>query len=140
MTPSCGPPTPSGLAGSGLAGSGLSMLASAVVRLIHVAFVAFMALTPFGTCRPALVVHVLITPFLWMHWALNDDTCALTVLEKSVRGVSDDKSFFHSLVSPVYKVEDRDVRHLGWLASVVLWLVAVGKVRREDFREAFGWR
>lgn len=121
--------------GSGLAGR----LAAGCVSILHVAFVLFMTWAPFSNNRTALVLHLVLTPCLWVHWILNDDTCALTLLEKRLRGIEDDScSFFHALVSPVYKVRDRDVRELSWLASVVLWLVTLSRVGWNDISTVFG--
>ena len=108
-----------------------SPVLATVVWVLHMAFVAFMVLAPFSDDDEFVTLHFLGTPFLWLHWALNDDTCALTLLEKNLRGIrADNKSFFHSLVSPVYKIRDEHVRVLAWGASVVLWFVSASKVAR----------
>lgn len=105
-----------------------------VVGLAHAAFLAFMVLAPFSSNRQALVLHALVTPFLWVHWALNDDTCFLTLVEKRLRGVHDNNdSFMHQLVSPIYAIRDADVRAWSWAASIALWLVTLSRVRRRDF-------
>jgi len=99
-----------------------------VVWVLHLAFVAWMIIVPFTNNEPMLVLHLMIVPFLWMHWALNDDTCALTLAERHLRGVSSNESFFHNLVSPVYKIRDEDVRSVSWLVSVALWGLTLSKV------------
>lgn len=79
-----------------------------------------------------LVLHLIMIPFLWMHWLLNDDTCALTLIEQKLRGLDASdckkKSFFFNLVSPVYKIKDDGIRKAAWMASIGLWLVTVSKV------------
>lgn len=112
--------------------SGGRWVASTLIWVLHVAYVAFVALAPFGSNRTLLVLHALTTPMVWVHWLLNDDQCALTVLEKAVRGVDDDRSFFHALVSPVYKVRDADLRAACWVASLALWAVTVSKLTWTD--------
>ena len=97
----------------------------------------FMVWAPTSGNKLALVVHVLVTPFLWLHWLLNDDTCALTILEKRLRGCDDGSSFVYNLVSPVYKVRDADMRAWCWVSSVVLWLVSLSQVRWADIVDAF---
>ena len=104
----------------------------AVIRTFHLLFVAFVTLAPFTSNRALLVLHALIVPFLWLHWLLNDDTCALTVLENRLRGVSNDSSFFHALVSPVYKIRDSTVRALCWGATLALWGLTLRKVGWDD--------
>jgi hypothetical protein len=114
--------------------------AATLVCALHWLFVAFMVVAPFTSSRPALVLHAIVTPFLWVHWALNDDTCALTLLEKRLRGVDDGDSFFHAVVSPVYKIRDGDVRALCWAASALLWAVTLTKVGWADVLAELGWR
>lgn len=110
-----------------------------LVWLAHVALVAFAVWAPFSGNDRAIAAHFVMTPFLWLHWSLNDDTCALTLLEKKLRGVEDSTSFFHNLVSPVYKIRDEHVRVLAWGASVGLWLVSASRVmdRPGLVRDAF---
>lgn len=108
---------------------------AAVVWVLHVAFVAFMVWAPFSGHRTALLAHLVVTPFLWVHWLLNADACALTMLERSLRGVNESKSFFHALVAPVYKISDADVRVMAWVASVALWICTTRQVGWRDLVE-----
>lgn len=64
-------------------------------------------------------------PFIQLHWITNNDTCALTVAECTLRGVKPDKSFFHRLVSPIYNLNNKDESLLLWFILFVLWLIAV---------------
>ena len=112
--------------------------AATIVRIVHAAFVAFMVLAPFTHNKSVLVLHLVVTPVLWLHWLLNDDTCALTLLERHVRGVDVSESFMHAIVSPIYKVRDVDLRVLSWIASIVLWLITLSKVSKADVMAALG--
>lgn len=105
------------------------------IRVLHILFVMFMVAVPFTTHRSLLVLHLVITPFLWVHWLVNDDTCALTLVESRLRGVPHTHSFFHALVSPVYKIADADVRVACWAASLGLWLLTLTKVGWADVVE-----
>lgn len=99
-----------------------------LIFLLHALFVAFLTWAPFSSCDVAIVGCALLMPCLWVHWLLNDDTCALTLLERKLRGVENCDSFFYNLVSPIYKPRDADVRAFAWVASVLLWGVAASKV------------
>ncbi len=107
------------------------MVAALVVRALHLALVAFAVWAPFSGSDAALAMPLLLMPFLWLHWALNDDTCALTLLEARLRGVDASSSFVHSVVSPVYKIRDEHARVAAWGASVGLWLVTATRVARD---------
>lgn len=101
-----------------------------IVWLLHMLFILWMIVIPFTNIEPMLVLHLIVCPFLWFHWILNEDTCSLTMLEMHLRGVKCDESFFHSVVSPVYKISDDDMRSAAWVASIGLWLVTLSKVMK----------
>lgn len=105
--------------------------AATVIRGLHLLLVAFVVCAPFTSSRPLLVLHALTIPFLWLHWVLNDDTCALTVLESRLRGVRGESTFAHALVAPVYALPDGATRVACWLATAGLWALTLRKV---------GWR
>ena len=113
-----------------------------VCWVLHLLFVLWVLVVPFTSSEPMLVLHLMVMPFLWLHWLVNDDTCALTLMERHLRGVSAEESFFHNLVSPVYKIRDGDLRSLCWLLSVLLWLVTLSKVLRRPgmIRDVFTGR
>lgn len=100
------------------------------VRVLHLAVVAFVLLAPFSHDAFVIRMHVWLVPFLWMHWALNDDSCALTLLECKLRGVPADKSFVHSLVGPVYHVGQTSASWLAWTASLLAWCTAMARARQ----------
>ncbi len=110
-----------------------------VCWVLHIAFVLWVLIVPFTNNEPMLVLHLIVLPFLWFHWWVNDDTCALTLAERSLRGVPSEESFFHNLVSPVYKIRDSDMRTASWAISILLWLVTLAKVlqRPAMIREVF---
>jgi hypothetical protein len=110
-----------------------------VVRLLHVMFVVWVLWVPFSNNEPMLVLYMFVIPFLWMHWLLNQDTCALTLLERYLRGVDSSESFMHNVVSPVYVIRDDQLRAVCWVASAVLWLIALRKVLKRPamIREVF---
>ena len=63
-----------------------------------------MVVSPFTNSNYILLLHSIITPFLMLHWVLNDNTCSLTLLEKYVRSkmegevCDDSKSFMANLI------------------------------------------
>lgn len=75
-----------------------------IVRLLHILFILFMLVIPFTNNNFLLNLYIIIVPFLFFHWATNDDTCFLTIVECNLRGVSKSNAFMQSLISPIYKV------------------------------------
>ena len=105
--------------------------AALFIRILHILIVLWLIIVPFTNIEPLLVLHLIMMPFLWLHWILNDDTCSLTIMEMKLRGIEQPcESFFYNLVSPVYKIRDEEVRVAAWWASIVLWLITLSKVLR----------
>lgn len=105
---------------------------SGAVHAIHLAIVAAVVAVPFLGNTQWLALHAVFVPFLWLHWALNNDTCALTLLERTIRGVPESDSFVHRIVSPLFKlggVSDRETRRAVWWASLALWLVTMARLQ-----------
>ena len=119
-----------------------SALLANVCWLLHLLFVLWVVVVPFTNNEPMLVLHLIVMPFLWFHWCLNDDTCALTLMERHLRGVSCEESFFHNLVSPIYKIRDEHVRTASRWISILLWCVTVSKVLKRPgmIRDVFTGR
>ena len=109
------------------------------VWVLHVAFVAFVITTPFTDSEELLTLYVATIPFVCLHWIYNNDTCMLTLLEKHFRGVADDNSFFHALFSPIYTpsgFSDACTKRLTWIVTIVLWLIALQRLRKTGFKFA----
>ena len=105
-----------------------------IIFIMHVVFFLFMILAPFMKYKVFNVLYLIIAPFILFHWMLNNDTCALTELEKHLRGTSQSKNtFFGSLVGPVYNLDKHpDVSMLVVrFILVLLWFIALYNVRKK---------
>ena len=109
----------------------LNTVLANLVFVLHIAFVLWFLWAPFSGNESMIVLHALMFPFIAFHWILNQDTCALTLLERSLRGVSSEESFFHNLVSPIYKIEDSHMRVIAWVVGIGLWSVSVYKISQD---------
>lgn len=99
-----------------------------IVRIAHLSFVAWMIYAPFSNDRHVLLTHAVMCPFLVLHWITNTDGCVLTLLEKKLRGVDDDQSFVHSIVSPIYKINDSELKKIVLGVTLVLWIITLAKL------------
>jgi Na+/H+-dicarboxylate symporter len=99
-----------------------------LIWFLHMAFVVMNVLIPFVGTDELLKYHAIVIPFLYLHWVTNEDTCALTVMERAARGCGKERSFFHHLVSPVYKFHQDGVDVFIWLVSFFLWTISMVRV------------
>lgn len=91
-----------------------------LIRLLHCCFVAWMVCIPFIGSLDQVLLHFVMCVFLLGHWACNNATCALTILEKWARGMQEDESsFVHRLVAPVYVIS------VPRLKAIVRWFTVL---------------
>ena len=74
-----------------------------VVHYIHMALLILGIFIPFSNNKSWLIIYSLCIPFLFFHWSMNDDTCAITYLEQYIRGESNKhKTFVGQIMNGVY--------------------------------------
>lgn len=109
-----------------------------IVRALHVLFIAWMIYAPFSNNEEMLVFHAIVAPFLMLHWSLNDSGCILTQVEKHLRGLQDDsQSFIHSIVAPIYVIDDRTLQPVVFATTIALWLITLSRIDRAMVRRVF---
>ena len=109
---------------------------SQLIGLIHYLIIVFIIGVPFFGSEYLLSLHLVIIPFIMIHWVTNQSVCALTEMEKFIRGEKeDDKTFFGQVVGPIYKFRTQgDENTFLWTTLIVLWLIALCKLHSTGFR------
>ena len=124
----------------------VSSFSANVVRLLHILLIMFIVVVPFiiRVHWTFLLLHASASILLLLHWFAHEDTCALTYLESYLRGVPVKQSFMYDLVSPVYKIEDAQLKKLVSIATIILGLVSASRlynnwhIIKNDLTIAFG--
>ena len=109
-----------------------------IVMLCHWVLVGFLVYSPFSPYPALWVLSTISLIFILSHWAMpgpNQDVCALTLLERYLRGCDSKESFMHQIVSPVYKFVSPDggtctdsfTGKLVW--GIAIFLILVGLFR-----------
>lgn len=110
-----------------------SELVANIIWLIHVLVVILMVLVPLFGNKKYVSMYILIVPFLFFHWATNDDTCFLTILERKLRNVEKKDAFLQKLISPIYLLPNDDVGKLSKLIVLFLYyycLYTIGAIKK----------
>lgn len=92
-----------------------------IIFLIHLIFLMWILVIPFTNDRRQLEFYSMVIPFIFYHWSVNDDTCALTQAEMYVTGKEKDSTFMGRIVGPIYKMPDTDVNRLTKTLFFALW-------------------
>jgi hypothetical protein len=106
-----------------------------LIGLIHYLLIVFIIGTPFMGSEYFMTLHIVIIPFIMLHWITNQSVCALTEMEKLLKGeTDDDKTFFGQVVGPVYKFRTQgDENTFLWTLLIGLWLISVYKLHSTDY-------
>ena len=108
----------------------LNILASSFIKIIHVGVVLFIVVVPFlkKIQWTVALLHVTSVVSLLVHWYVDEDTCFLTLLESMLLGIDTKTSFMHRLVSPIYKIQDKDLKRLVWIVTPILGLITLTRL------------
>ena len=114
-----------------------------IIFFIHAVLFMAILVMPFTNSKQNLEFYTILIPFLFYHWSVNDDTCALTLLEQRVTGKNKEETFMQRLVGPIYKMDDTDLNNATKTLLFVLWGVAQYRLGhfdfiRRDFDQIFG--
>ena len=104
-----------------------------IIFFIHLIFLVAILVVPFTNDIRNLEFYSILIPFLFYHWSVNDDTCALTQAEMYVTGQQKEETFMHRVVSPIYKMEDNEVNNLTKTVFFALWALVQYRLGRFDF-------
>ena len=106
-----------------------------IIKILHFLLVCIIIYLPFAKDKKYVVMYLLLSPFLFWHWSINDDTCALTEMEYRLRGIEKKESFFHKLISPVYKMEETSVNKLAKTIMLILMYIAMYRLKLFRFEK-----
>lgn len=97
-----------------------------IVQIIHIIVVLFTFFTPFleKVDWTILMLHVTTVVSLLTHWIFNQDTCFLTLVESELRGIKQENSFMYSIVSPIYKIKDIELKKIVMIVVPILGLIS----------------
>lgn len=92
-----------------------------IIFMIHLIFLVGILVVPFTNDRRSLEFYSILIPFIFYHWSVNDDTCALTQAEMAITGQAKEETFMGRVVGPIYKMEENEINHLTKTVFFVLW-------------------
>ncbi len=106
-----------------------------IINIIHLVVILFVVLIPFTNSTFLILIHSIIIPFIMLHWLLNNDNCAVTMMEKYARGggsaeIKDEDCISYKIVGPIYNLtkDYADYSTITWTVTISLWLISVSKL------------
>ena len=105
-----------------------------IIFFIHLILFGAVLVTPFLKNTQLHEMYSIVIPFIFYHWSVNDDTCALTQMEMFVTGNSKEETFFGRIMGPIYKMDDTDANKFLKTVMFCLWLFTQYRLGRIDLR------
>ena len=101
-----------------------------IIFYIHFVLFIAMLVIPFLKNTQLLEMYSLLVPFIFYHWSVNDDTCALTQMEMYVTGNTKEETFFGRVMGPIYKMDDTDSSKILKTLMFALWMIVQYRLGR----------
>lgn len=108
-----------------------------IIRFVHLLILGFITIVPFTNIVPFFIIYLLGVPFMMFHWAFNNDTCSLTILEEQIRKkingeFKEEECFTCRIIKPFYNYNNDSNKSvfsgLIWLLTLILFLVVLFKM------------
>jgi hypothetical protein len=103
------------------------------INIIHLIVIIFVLAAPFSNSNYLLLLHIIVVPFIVLHWVLNNNTCCLTVMERYIREstmgtkINKEDCFTYQIVAPIYDFskEHETFATLIYILTISVWLISV---------------
>lgn len=105
-----------------------------IIFFIHLILFVATLVIPFLKNTQLLEMYSILIPFIFYHWSVNDDTCALTQMEMYITGKKKEETFFGRIVGPIYKMDDTESKKLLKTIMFGLWLFTQYRLGRIDLK------
>lgn len=106
-----------------------------LITIIHLIIIIFIIAVPFFGNNSLLFMHAIIIPFLMMHWIFNNNTCALTIIEKLIRRKiygkdNEGKCITSRLIEPIYDFKNNNKEHSKVIYTIVIivWIISISRL------------
>lgn len=102
------------------------------IWFFHLTVILIILILPFTNVPSLLLMHSVFSISLLTHWYFNSNTCSLTLLESTLRGIPNDKSFSHQFISPIYDMSNSDWSNTCYIVVICLMSISLYKFLKSD--------
>lgn len=104
-----------------------------LINIIHLVIIVFILAAPFSDSNYLMLLHIIVVPFIMLHWLLNNNTCCLTVAERYIRektvgtNVNPEDCFTYKLIAPIYDFnkDNEAFSAFIYIITISVWLLSV---------------
>lgn len=96
-----------------------------LIYFFHIFIILCVILLPFSGIPALLILHIVGSISLFVHWYGNSDACSLTILESKLRGLDNTDTFTHKFISPIYKISNTDMSSICWFITFIAMSISI---------------
>lgn len=105
----------------------MNVVATKIIQLIHLLLCIAIITGPFVIKnRYFLKVYVICVMLIIFHWVINNDMCALTVIESWISGKPSDQTFIGRIVKPIYNIKNTQIMNV----TLILLLISLIRLNK----------
>ena len=103
----------------------MNTLLISIIRLFHILIILFVIITPFIKIPILLLLHILFSFNLMLHWYYNSNNCYFSVLESQLRGLKRKETIIYQFIAPIYNVSTSNLNMIIWCITFLLILLSI---------------
>ena len=108
-----------------------------LIMIFHILVIIFMILAPFSNSSSFLILHIVFSFSLLIHWYANNNLCSLTLLEGKLRGVDYQNGFIHQFISPVYSMQNTEWNNICYSLTIILLSISIYRLYKSKKIDEF---
>lgn len=106
----------------------MNLFLANVINLFHIIVILFVILIPFSKVPMLLLLHIVFSLSLLVHWYNNNNQCSLTLFESKLRGLDVTESFTYKFIAPLYDVSKTEWSKICYSFTIVLMIISMYKL------------
>lgn len=106
----------------------MNTLLANVIWTFHLIVVLFVVFAPFTNILSVLLLHIVFSFSLLIHWVANNNICSLSLLEAKLRGTVYQKSFTHKFIGPIYDMSQTSYSRFCYIVVIILMSISIYKM------------
>jgi len=121
--------------------SDVNIILANMINLFHIIVILFVLFIPFSNVPMLLLLHVVFSLSLLVHWYNNNNQCSLTLIESKLRGLDVTESFTYKFIAPLYDVSKTEWSKICYSFTIVLMIFSIYRLynskRLQDALQCF---
>lgn len=99
-----------------------------IIYYFHLFVIFCVIVLPFTNIPAYLILHIVGSISLLLHWKTNSNICSLTLLEAQLRGIDRVNTFTHDFIAPIYDISNTDWSEICTLITLILLFISIIKL------------